>query len=301
MKLSASNLWAYMRAWLRMPLFLRNVENRLERLTLDIGCIQDRLHISDPFPHGCEYQVFSQGGDDGIIQRLIREVPVQHPIFVEFGVENYLEANTRFLLLKNNWSGLVIDGSQKNIEFIRSSLIYPRHDLNAVCAFISTANINQLLQENLKSKLIGLLSIDIDGNDYWIWKTINSVEPAIVITEYNFRFGPSRAVTVPYDENFVRGRAHYSHIYYGASLKALWILAQEKGYDLVACNSYGNNAFWVKKALRPASMRALTSEEAYRLGHFRETRDSMGRLAFLTQEEELKILNSLPLVEVQAT
>lgn len=301
MNFNLASLKAYARACLRMPFAIRAIESRMERLTFDVGCVQDKLNASAAFPRGCEYRVFSQAGDDGIIQRLIREIPVSQPVFAEFGVENYMESNTRFLLLKNNWSGLVMDGSQKNIEFIRRDPVYARHDLKAVCAFIKTANINRLLEDNLPGKSIGLLSIDVDGNDYWIWKAVQSVEPAIVITEYNFRFGPSRSVTVPYDENFTRAKAHYSHIYYGASLKALWILAQEKNYDLVCCNTYGNNAFWVRKDIRPPSLPALTSEEAYRAGKFREARDSKGRPVFLTPGEELKILETLPLVEISAS
>jgi hypothetical protein len=281
-----------------MPLTIRSIESRLERLTFDVGCIQDKLCASAPFARGCEYRVFSQAGDDGIIQRLVREVPIRQRIFVEFGVQNYTESNTRFLLLKDNWSGLVMDASQKDIDYIRRDPICARHDLRSVCAFISADNINRLLEENLPVRDIGLLSIDIDGNDYWIWKAIQSVNPAIVITEYNFRFGPSRAVTVPYDEHFQRGQAHYSHIYYGASLKALWLLAREKGYDLVCCNSYGNNAFWISKELRPPSLPALTPEQAYGAGKFQEARDAKGRLAFLTLEQEMKILETLPLVEI---
>jgi len=298
MNFDLASLRAYLRAWLRMPLTLGDLERRLERLTFDLGCVQDKLAASAAFPRGCEYQVFSQAGDDGIIQHLVRMVPINQRIFVEFGVQNYRESNTRFLLMKDNWSGLVLDGSQKNIDFIQRDSIYSRHALQAKCAFVTTANINQLLERQLPSKDIGLLSIDIDGNDYWIWKAISSVAPAIVVTEYNFRFGPSRAVTVPYAENFVRTQAHYSNIYYGASLKALWILAQAKGYDLVGCNSYGNNAFWVRKDLRPPALRALTAEAAYCAGKFREARNTEGRLAFLTLEEEQTILNALPLVEI---
>jgi hypothetical protein len=281
-----------------MPLAIRSMESRLERLTFDLGCVQDKLCASALFPRGCEYRVFSQAGDDGIIQRLVREVPVRQRVFVEFGVQDYTESNTRFLLLKDNWSGLVMDGSQKDVDFIRRDPIYSRHDLKSVCAFVSASNINRLLEENLPARDIGLLSIDIDGNDYWIWKAIHVVKPAIVITEYNFRFGPSRSVTVPYDEHFVRGQAHYSHIYYGASLKALWILAQQKEYDLVCCNSFGNNAFWVRKELRPPSLPAVTAEQGYCAGKFREARDAQGRPAFLTFEEEMKLLETLPLVEV---
>jgi hypothetical protein len=296
MNLNLPNLRAYLRAWLRLPLVLGTLERRLERLTFDLGCIQDRLSVSAVFPRECEYQVFSQAGDDGIIQHLVRHVPISRRIFVEFGVENYLESNTRFLLWKDHWAGLVMDGSQQNIDFIRRDPLYSRRALKAERAFITTANINQLLADHLPTQSIGLLSIDIDGNDYWIWKAIQKAAPAIVITEYNYRFGASRAVTVPYAEDFVRGQAHYSHIYYGASLKALWILAQEKGYDLVGCNSYGNNAFWVRRDLRPPSLRALTTEEAYCSGQFKEGRDARGNV--LTPEQEQEILNSLPLVEI---
>lgn len=299
MKFTLANLRTYARAWLRLPLAVRNMESRLERLTFDLGCVQDKLHAAAAFPRDCEFQVFSQGGDDGIIQRLVREVPVPERIFVEFGVQNYLESNTRFLLMKDHWSGLVIDGSQKYIDFIRRDPICFRHDLKAICAFVQTTNINQLLAEHLATKTIGLLSIDIDGNDYWIWKAMDAVEPAIVITEYNFRFGPSRAVTVPLDENFVRNQAHYSNIYYGASLKALWILANQKGYDLVCCNTFGNNAFWVKKDLRPASLPALTAEAAYCSGKFQEGKDRQGRPAFYSREEERQLLETLPLVEIR--
>jgi hypothetical protein len=298
MKFKIANLRAYARAWLRLPIATRALEERIEQLTFDLGCIQEKLSFSARFPRGCEYRVFSQAGDDGIIQRLVRKVPIREQIFVEFGVANYLESNTRFLLLKDNWSGLIIDASQRNIDFIKRDPIYMRHALRALCAFVKATNINRLLEDNLPTNSIGLLSIDLDGNDYWIWKAIHSVEPAIVVTEYNFRFGPSRAVTVPYDENFRRARAHYSHIYYGASLKALWILAKEKGYDLVCCNSYGNNAFWVRKDRRPASLPALSPEEAYCPGKFRESRDRKGHLTFLSPEEELKILETLPLTEI---
>ena len=296
MNLNLPNLRAYLRAWLRLPLAVGTLERRLERLTFDLGCVQDRLSVSAAFPRGCEYQVFSQAGDDGLIQHLVRHVPISHRIFVEFGVENYLESNTHFLLWKDHWAGLVMDGSQKHIDFIRRDPLYCRRALKAERAFITVANINQLLADHLPTQSIGLLSIDIDGNDYWIWKAIQKVTPAIVITEYNHRFGASRAVTVPYAEDFVRGQAHPSRIYYGASLKGLWILAQEKGYDLVGCNSFGNNAFWVRRDLRPASLRALTTEEAYCSGQFKEGCDARGNA--LSPEQEQEILKSLPLVEI---
>jgi hypothetical protein len=141
--------------------------------------------------------------------------------------------------------------------------------------------------------------VDIDGNDYWVWQAIDCVNPAIVVSEYNFRFGANKAVTVPYDASFVRTKAHYSNIYYGASLKALCILADRKGYAFVGCNSAGNNAFFVRKDLKPDSLKELTPEEGYVAAQFRESRDEKGNFLYLSLEEEQKILSSLPLVEIE--
>jgi hypothetical protein len=146
---------------------------------------------------------------------------------------------------------------------------------------------------------IGLLSVDIDGNDYWVWEAIDAVNPALVVVEYNARFGPERAVTVPYDPSFVRDTAHYSCIYYGASLAALVRLGQRKGYAFVGSNSAANNAFFVRCDLLPASLRVLTAEEGWRQCQFREARDRSGELAFLDSKEEVALLKTLNLVSVE--
>ena len=115
-----------------------------------------------------EFQVFSQRGEDGILQYIINKIEIPNRIFVEFGVENYTESNTRFLLMNNNWSGLVIDGSKANIDFIKNDFIYWKYDITAVESFIDKDNINSLIKNYTSVKDIGLLSVDIDGNDYWV-------------------------------------------------------------------------------------------------------------------------------------
>lgn len=246
-----------------------------------------------------EFRVFSQWGEDGIIQFLLDHIKIERKLFIEFGVQNYIEANTRFLLINNNWSGLVIDASEEHINYIKSEPIYWQYNLKAVPAFITKNNINDLIAENGIKGEIGLLSIDIDGNDYWVWETISVVDPAIVIIEYNFRFGKDKSVTIPYAENFIRSQAHYSTIYYGASLKALYLLAQEKGYVFVGCNSAGNNAFFVRKDLKPDCIKELTVEEGYVAAQFRESRDQNGQLIYLSPQEEENLLASLPLVTIE--
>jgi hypothetical protein len=124
------------------------------------------------------------------------------------------------------------------------------------------------------------------------------VTPAIVVIEYNARFGAERAVSVPYDPGFERARAHHSMIYYGASLAALCLLGKRKGYALVGCNSAGNNAFFVRSDLRPASLPAREPGEAFVPARFREARDERGMLAYLDAAQEAEILRKLPVVEV---
>ena len=245
-----------------------------------------------------EFTVFSQWGEDGILQFLIRNTVVKNHIFVEFGVENYTEANTRFLLMNNNWSGLILDGSLDNINSVREEDLYWRYSLKAEQAFVTRENINELIKKNGISGEIGLLSIDIDGNDYWVWQAIDVVNPAIVVVEYNYRFGPSRAVTVPYRADFTRGKAHHSMIYYGASLKALCLLGERKGYSFVGCNSAGNNAFFVRKDLMNDKLRECSPEDGFVAGRFRESRDQKGLLTLLSHQDEELLLSSLALVDV---
>lgn len=246
-----------------------------------------------------EFRVFSQWGEDGIIQFLIDHVKVEHKIFVEFGVQNYKESNTRFLLINNNWSGLIVDSNEKDISYVKKDPIYWQYNIKAIQAFITKDNINNLMKQNGLTGDIGLLSIDIDGNDYWVWQAINIVNPAIVVIEYNHRFGKAKAVTIPYDENFVRSQVHHSGIYFGASLKALYLLAQKKGYAFVGCNSAGNNAFFVRNDLKPDFIKKISIEEGYVAGQFRESRNEKGELNYLSPQEEQKILASLPLVYIE--
>ena len=266
-----------------------------------IGRIEERqvrdLKASKLSDH--EFQVHSQWGEDGIIQFLIRSVPIARPIFVEFGVQDYTEANTRFLLTNNNWRGLIFDGSADAIASIQRDPIYWRHHLKAAQAFVTRENINSLIESHGLSGEIGLLSVDIDGVDYFVWEAITIVQPAIVIAEYNARFGAERAVTVPYDGAFQRSVAHHSNIYYGASLAALVGLGKRKGYAFVGANSAGNNAFFVRRDLLPADLRERTARDGFVDCKFREARDESGRLVYLEPAQEKALLAKLPLVEVE--
>lgn len=278
---------------------VNTLAERLTRVQEALGRIEMRqVAAMAGTPSQAEFRVFSQWGEDGIIQYLVQHVPIERPIFVEFGVENYVESNTRFLLTNNQWSGLVMDGSQENIDYIKRDVIYWATNLKAECAFITKDNINDLLRRNGISGDIGLLSVDIDGNDYWVWQAIDVISPRIVICEYSSQFGPTAQVTTPYDPSFVRDQAHYSKVYYGASISALNALAVNKGYCLVAGNRAGNNAFFVRNDLL-GNMRVLTPAEAYRQAQFREFHNEQGQLTFDDFETRLEKIGDLPLFDVK--
>lgn len=244
-----------------------------------------------------EFSAFSQCGEDGIIDWLVSRIPEIPQTFVEFGVEDYRESNTRLLTQLRNWRGLIMDGSARHINDIRGQDIYWRHGLTAKCEFIDKDNINRLLSDGGMSGAIGLLSVDIDGNDFWVWKSIEAVSPAIVVAEYNAVFGDILPLTVPYDDKFQRTQAHYSNLYFGASLPALILLGKEKGYTFVGTNSMGCNAFFIRDDLSPPILSALAGCWAYP-SKVREARDQNRNLLFLDGIDRLRLISHLPLVNV---
>jgi hypothetical protein len=280
---------------------LEILEEKLRLLQESLGRIESRQNalIETPSFRSQEFKVYSQHGEDGLLQHLIQAVKLPNQTFIEFGVQDYEEANTRFLAGQGGWRGLIIDGDKSAMEQVRLKKSLWFSDLTTVGEFITCENINSLFLENGFSGEIGVLSIDIDGNDFWVWDAINSVSPAVVICEYNHRFGEKLAVTIPYDPSFQRQKAHYSQIYFGASLKALCLLAERKGYDFVGASSSGVNAFFVRKDLRPACLKKLTAEEGYVRGSFMDALDESGRFIRMSAEEEYATVTRLPLVDIE--
>jgi len=245
-----------------------------------------------------EFKVFSQFGDDGIIQHLINTIKPVNNTFIEFGVGDYSECNTRFLLMNNNWSGFVVEGDEKGVEKIEKWGDLWKYDLRVKKAFITKESINDLLKES-GFKDVGLLHIDMDGVDYYIWETIDCSElnPSIVILEYNSVFGLERAITVPYKDDFYRTDAHYSNLYWGASLKALVSLSKKKGYKFIGCNSAGNNAYFVKQEIEV--FKELTVEEGFVESKYRESRGKNGEMTYFRGHERIEAIKGLCVVNTE--
>lgn len=246
-----------------------------------------------------EFKIFSQFGDDGIIQYLIKNIEIRNEIFIEFGVEDYQESNTRFLMMNNNWKGFVMDGSNSAMQKLRNQPWFWRYDLTQKAVFIDKENINSLLKETGFSD-IGILHIDLDGNDYHILMEIDfsQLNPSILILEYNSVFGNDRPITVPYDKQFIRSKAHYSNLYYGASLPALTHGANQKGYALIGCNLAGNNAYFVKRDLLNEKIKEVSIADAFITSKYREGRNQDGTLSFQNEKERKEQIKGLKMINV---
>ena len=247
-----------------------------------------------------EFKIFSQFGDDGIIQFLIDklEIDYEYQNFIEFGVEDYSEANTKFLLLNNNWSGLILDSSNENIENIKKKIFFWKFELEAIKSFITKENINSVItNSNINRKKIGILSIDIDGNDYWVWKEINVIDPLIVIVEYNSTLGFEKKISIPYKQDFERSKAHHSNLYWGASIEALKFLAKQKGYKFLTTNSAGNNAYFIKENIFD-KIKLDLKKNTYQ-SKFRESRDESGKKTFINYDQRLSIIGHLEVEDVE--
>ncbi|MFN8250309.1 MAG: hypothetical protein U0V75_00410 [Ferruginibacter sp.] len=244
------------------------------------------------------FRVFSQRGEDGIIQYICSKIPLPDKTFIEFGVENYTESNTRLLLFEN-WRGLVMDSSRLNIRFIKKDFIYWKYDLTAMHSFITAENINGIIAGYTSNNDPGLLSIDIDGNDYWVWEAISCIQPRVVICEYNAVFGSDHAVSIPYNPAFIKNKAHYSCLYFGASLPALCLLAEKKGYDFIGTSAAGVNAFFIRKDLS-APFVHYTAKTGFHASANRDSKDEKGNNSFLPFAQRLEMIKHLPVTEVSS-
>ena len=223
-------------------------------------------------------------------------MPIASRNFVEFGVEDYRESNTRFLLEHDGWSGLILDAGTAHIRFVRKTDLAWRGVIDARSTFVTAENINELLSDQPVDT--GLLSIDINGMDYWVLSAISVIRPLIVVCEYNSLFGPDAAVTVPYEPMFDRTAAHHSTLYFGVSISALAHWARGHGYRLVGGSAEGVNAFMVREDVA-GDLPDLSGPEAWVATPVRQARDASGRLTYLTGlAAQRKVIADLPLVDV---
>ncbi|HMD46990.1 MAG TPA: hypothetical protein VKG43_12560 [Acidimicrobiales bacterium] len=229
-----------------------------------------------------EMRFYSQNGEDGIIQLLVAAVETDTKRSVEICAGDGIECNTANLLVNHGWTGLLVDGGEELVtrgrEFYEWGPDTFSHPPTLRRAWVTAENVNQLVREADFDGEIDLLSLDLDGVDYWIWKALDCVRPRIVVAEFNDAWGPNESVTVPYDPQFAW---QPGSVYLGASLAAMCKLGAEKGYRLVGTQRYGFNAFFVRDDLAGDTLLTVKPEDC--LGHPK----AQGQMARLPEIEHL--------------
>lgn len=196
------------------------------------------------------FKVFSQFEEDGKLLYIFSIIGMDNKVFIEIGSDDGVNSNSANLFFNFSWYGLFIDGNPKSIARGRNFYSKYPHPWNYqptfLCAKVTKENVNQLIADAGYSGEIGFLSIDIDGNDYWIWNALEAVQPKVVLIEVLNEFGMNDIV-VPYDDNYVFPGKH--PLYHSASPVAMTKLANRKGYRLVGANELGFNFIYVKNGI----------------------------------------------------
>ena len=238
-----------------------------------------------------EEKIFSQNGEDGIIDYILEIINVKDPKFVEIGVEDYIESNTRLLYHIRNSQGLIVDQTI-DINKLSKNLELWKGRLKVLKKAVTPKNINEIINYENFNKDLDLFSIDIDGLDFWVIKELPTNFAKICIAEYNPLFGSEYEVTVPNIENFNRTNYHYSNLCWGVSLKELINLMNEKNFVFLGTNNLKNNAFFVNKDYEQLFKKVILEKNIelknFTNHKFQESRDKNGNLTYLSRKEQLK-------------
>jgi hypothetical protein len=219
------------------------------------------------------FRVHSQHEEDGILLFIFALIGMRSKKVIEICCGDGIECNAANFLRVHGWTGLLFEGNEKLARKARrfykrcpDTRFWPPQ---VICDWISAENINKHIKENGFAGEIDLLSTDIDGIDYWLWKAIDSARPRVVVAEVNHLLGPDRSMTVPYDPKFRAGFTRYGSDYAGASLPAFVKLAKEKGYRLIGTNRFVTNAFFVSNEDQHPWLPEVSAESCF--GHPRAT------------------------------
>lgn len=211
-----------------------------------------------------ELNYFSQSGEDGVIQKLLQVIPPTSHYVVDFGCSDGVTySNSRRLITHDGWSGLLMDGSHAAILQAKTAFAeYPK--AKVVETFVYPGNVETLFEQYGVPQDLDVLSIDIDSNDYYVWKVIHDYHPKIVIIEFNSAFPPPQKKVVQFHPmNYWDGDSDY----FGASIQSLYELGKKKGYELVHCSSMGINLIFVeKKYFARLGIKDNSPEAMYRWG-----------------------------------
>lgn len=250
-----------------------------------------------------EVSVFSQWGEDGILDYLLQCMQISKPKILEIGAGNFSECNSRFAIQYRNCSAYLVDAREDLKENLEKSFSMWRGTVCAECIFVTPENINEIFERaNKFMDGIEVLSIDIDGIDYWIAQQLDWSDINIAIVEYNPLFGHHNTVSVPLETFTSRFEQHYSGLYFGASLRSWIELMESNNLVFVGSNRIGNNAFFVKKKLcvnLSIPIPDTNDLSGYVDWRIRDSRNRDGNLTYLNLAEMQSLLSGMPVVDTR--
>ena len=245
-----------------------------------------------------DFKVFSQNGEDGIIDYLLFSLQIEKPKFIEIGVGDYYESNTRFIFERSSGDGLIIDIIDNFQKRVEKNVRLWKGNLKILNRKIDSGNILATLKEFNFFDNIDLFSIDVDGIDYWILEKMPKKFCKLIVAEYNPYFGSNLEISVPNDKNFDRSKYHHSNLCFGASLKSIINLLDRKGFVFLGTNLFKNNAFFVNSDFKDNLFLEIPNNNelnSFTNASFRESRDINNKLNFIDPKD---ILNEIKKCEV---
>lgn len=248
-----------------------------------------------------EVTIFSQWGEDGILDYLSDVASLDRPTILELGAGNFEECNSRFLIENRLSNSVLVDARKDLVTRAENDGAFWKTHLLAINSWITPETIKDI-QSTARAFLgrIDIVSVDIDGNDFWVMREFDFTDVSIVVAEYNPLFGASFPVTIPRDDSFVRERAHHSNLYYGVGLRAWVNLFESHGLVFVGTNKVGSNAFFIRKQLLPGLHFVPNPDlNTYINWGVRESRSSSGKLSFLSGAERISEISHLKLFNVE--
>ena len=287
-----------------IPKRLRKAENEARGLGFSLMLAQRAAKASFRDLWDAEFRVFSQWGEDGILNFLTEALMLDRPKVLEIGSGNFTECNGRFLADFRNASVVAVDMRPDLIPSMKAMDLYWRSSIHGLQRYVQPGNIREIQRD--AEALIGpvdILSLDIDGNDYYVLEEADLSNVSVLVVEYNALFGSRRPLSVPRDDDFDRTRAHYSNLFFGASLPAWIHQLSRRGFTFIGTTRSSINAFFLADNLTETIPIAIPEHNLlhrYTEVTVREGRNEEGDLAFFDSNEGRALIEHLSLIDVSS-
>ena len=248
-----------------------------------------------------DYKIFSQNGEDGILDYILHQLNIEKPKFIEIGVGDYIEANTRFIFERCSPQGAIIDCMEQLEQKVKKNIKLWKGELKIINRAIDSTNISEVMKQTNCSSNLDIFSLDIDGVDYWILDKLPENFSKIAILEYNPIFGNELEVSIPNIQNFDRTKYHYSNLCFGMSLKAAIKIMNKKNFYFLGSNLLKNNAFFVSNKFKKEKFfknLIIKGLEDSTNANFTESRDIEGNLNYLDLKKRIKEISECEVVDL---